>query len=178
VIWKHALRDPLLIGARLVVGGFFGILIVGVVLVAAGLLAVLTLQRADLIADMASKGLGMPGYLMVVLATAMVLCLLSLAMLFALALLRLIDSVGLGDPFVPINADRLRTMGWLTVGIQCVLFMLAAIGIWFGDMKSALVAEDAINLGIGAIVLTLVLFILARVFRLGTKMRDELEGTV
>ena len=39
-------------------------------------------------------------------------------------------------------------------------------------------AEDALNAAIGGFLLSLVLFILARVFRLGAEMRSDLEGTI
>ena len=40
------------------------------------------------------------------------------------------DSVKLGDPFMPQNAARLRTMGWLTLIVQAIGIPAAVIGSW------------------------------------------------
>ena len=103
---------------------------------------------------------------------------MGLCFLFMRELMRMIGSVEQGDPFQPFNADRLRRMGWLTVGSQVALVALAAIGMAFDGIRPALMAEDALNAAVGGLLLALVLFILARVFRIGAGMREELEGTV
>jgi hypothetical protein len=171
-------RDPLLTAAKLVVGGAIGILIFCLVMVAVGLGAVLTVEHGTVMTKLAEAGIGASGFPMVILALALIAAMVSLYIMFMLELYRIVGSVDDGDPFSPANAGRLQKMGWLNLAVQLILFALAGIGVWLGDLKSALLAEDAINLGIGAIVLTLVLFILARIFRLGTQMRDDLEGTV
>jgi Protein of unknown function (DUF2975) len=89
---------------------------------------------------------------------------------------RIIDSVGQGDAFTLMNAERLANMGWLTVGIE-------AISIPGGTTAHYLSQQlDRQDIGMGfsleGILLALVLFILARVFREGAAMREELEGTV
>lgn len=171
-------RDLLLNGARILVWGIFGLLIFGVVMVGVGLITMLTVNRTELLTQMASAGFGVTGFGLSFTGAALVGCLLVLAMMFALNLLRIIDSVELGDPFVPINADRLRAMGWFTVAGQGILLAITAIALWFGGAEQKQVALDARNMLFSSLILALVLFILARVFRLGTQMRDELEGTV
>lgn len=110
----------------------------------------------------------------------LVLTIVLLALVFsALRLLKqIVDTVGEGDPFVPANARRLTTMAWLTLAVQVVTLPMGAIGAWMaGFAKSGHVEIDTGVSGNG-LFLMLVLFILARVFRQGTAMREELEGTV
>ena len=91
---------------------------------------------------------------------------------------RIVDTVGEGDPFIPTNADRLRTMGWLTLAIQ---LLTLPIGVAVARVAKAVEdtpSDTSVGLDFTGIVLVLILFILARVFRKGAAMREELEGTV
>ncbi|RPF71203.1 DUF2975 domain-containing protein [Aurantiacibacter spongiae] len=101
-----------------------------------------------------------------------------LAFVFLRHLGRIIDTVGDGDPFVPDNADRLRAMGWLMLGIQiatvAMVPLIVAVQRAFEETRPSM--ETDVDLS--GIVLVLVLFILARVFRHGAAMREDLEGTV
>lgn len=89
---------------------------------------------------------------------------------------RLIASVSEGDPFAPVNADRLTRMGWLTVAIQLLAIPVGGIGGWLESVVKEATSDFGISLG--GFLLALVLFILARVYRRGAEMREELEGTV
>lgn len=92
---------------------------------------------------------------------------------------RIVDSVGLGDPFAPINADRLAQMGWLTLAYQVVQVPLSGLIIWFDSApakSNVHYGDESVSPAI--LVMALLLFVLARVFRQGALMRDELEGTV
>ena len=171
-------RDPLLAIARLVVGAAVGLVGFAAVMISIGLAAALTVQRTEVLTKLATTGIADNGYVAIMLALALVIALLTLMFLFLRELFRIVGSVERGDPFLPINADRLARMAWLNLGSQMILFALAGIGIWLDHMKAALLAEDAINLGVTETLLTLVLFILARVFRVGAAMREELDGTV
>lgn len=105
------------------------------------------------------------------------------AMLFVFfgRLRRIIGTVGEGDPFQPANADRLSQMGWLMLSIQLLAIPAAALGIQLArfaeQMEGAQISIDGGVDGTG-ILLTIILFILARVFRHGAAMREDLEGTV
>lgn len=171
-------RDPLLSIARLVVGLLMGLFIFVSVVVAIGLTAILTVQRGEIMERAAAANGGPAGYFLIILAFVLIIALMAISFLFMRELNRLIGSVGQGDPFQPFNADRLRRMGWLTVASQLLLVGLASIGMAFDGIRPALMAEDALNAAMGGLLLALVLFVLARVFRLGAAMRDELEGTV
>lgn len=93
----------------------------------------------------------------------------------------IIASVGEGDPFAPENADRLNLMAWLLLGIQLLMIPAMGIGLlfakWADEVKNAEVTIDA-GLDIEGILMVIVLFILARVFKHGAAMRADLEGTV
>ena len=91
---------------------------------------------------------------------------------------QLIDTVGEGDPFVPENAERLTSMAWFMLAIQVVAFPMLAILIYIQDVMQEVDPDMELDLDPSGIVLVIMLFILARVFRHGTRMREDLEGTV
>jgi hypothetical protein len=100
------------------------------------------------------------------------------AFYFLKQLLDIVNSVGAGDPFVPANATRLTRMAWTVLGIQMLAIPLGLLQIYLQDILAPEEAVFAISFADNGLVLALVLFILARVFRHGTTLRDELEGTV
>ncbi|HEY8604914.1 DUF2975 domain-containing protein [Tsuneonella suprasediminis] len=117
------------------------------------------------------------------LAAVMAVGLIIVALMFGFfdRLRRIIGTVGQGDPFQPENATRLSQMGWLIVGAQLMVIpagILAAVIAPFADKMDNV--HFTIDGGFDAegILLAIVLFILARVFRHGAAMRDDLEGTV
>ncbi|TCP66852.1 DUF2975 domain-containing protein [Sphingomonas sp. PP-CE-1G-424] len=90
-------------------------------------------------------------------------------------LLAILATVRAGDPFVVANADRLQRIGWALFAIQ--LFDLALGGI--------VLALDRIGVdhatwvpGFTGWIGVVMLFVLARVFRVGAGMRDDLAMTV
>ena len=171
-------RDSLLSIARLLVGAGMGVVAFVGIMVTIGLGAALTAQRGEILAKVAAAGVPDNGYAAIIFAMVLIIALLTLTFLFLRELFRIIGSVESGDPFVPINADRLGRMAWLNLASQLILFVLAGIGASLDDFRAAIVAEDALSIGTAATLLTLVLFILARVFRVGAEMREELDGTV
>ena len=95
----------------------------------------------------------------------------------------IVDTVAEGDPFVPINAARLTQMAWLTLGVQIATFVMGAAVQAFESMAvlpPEMHHEIQVDGGLSGngLLLMLILFILARVFRKGAAMREELEGTV
>jgi hypothetical protein len=101
-----------------------------------------------------------------------------LAFFFLRHLRRIVDSVSQGDPFVPVNADRLRYMAWLALVMQAVLIPFTGLFVWFDALPQKANVHYNDNNWFGGLLLALLLFVLARVFRVGTEMREELEGTV
>ncbi len=171
-------RDPLLAFARVVIATFGGMFAFAAAVVTIGLGAAVIVERGDILVKLAAAGVPGSKYESVIMALFLVIVLMTLGVLFMRELFRIVGSVEEGDPFQPFNADRLRRMGWITVTGQLVLFALAAIAISIGGFRQALVAEDAMTAGSGALLLVITLFVLARVFRVGADMRNELEGTV
>ena len=91
-------------------------------------------------------------------------------------LLAIVDTVRTGDPFVAANASRLQAIAWTLLALQLLSVVIGAIG------KAVSTPAHPVDLDAGfsingwlAVLLT---FLLARVFAEGTRMRDDLEGTV
>ncbi len=106
---------------------------------------------------------------------AMLIVILTLGIAFIRTLTRIIGSVGEGDPFQPENADRLSRMGWIALALQgCNLVLVPVVGV----IAERIGEGNGVDVSLDSLVLALVLFILARVFRHGTALRDDLEGTV
>ena len=100
------------------------------------------------------------------------------AFYFLQQLLEIICSVAAGDPFVPANADRLTRMAWTVLGIQLLAVPLAILQYRLQDLLDLEDAILTVSFADNGLVLALVLFILARVFRHGAAMREDLAGTV
>ena len=91
-------------------------------------------------------------------------------------LLAMVETVRAGDPFVAANRARLQAIAWVLLTLQLIGLVIDAIG------KSISTAAHPVDLDAGfsvngwlAVLLT---FLLARVFAEGTRLRDDLEGTV
>jgi hypothetical protein len=91
-------------------------------------------------------------------------------------LLAIVDSVRAGDPFVAVNATRLQTIAWVMLILQVMSVVIGAIG----KNIASVAPQVDINAGfsINGWLAVLLTFLLARVFAEGTRMRDDLEGTV
>ena len=77
--------------------------------------------------------------------------------------------------FEPANADRLTRMGWYALGATVAGWLVGAMGHVLEQEFEGL--EVSVS-PIGGLVLVITLFVLARVFRHGAAMRDDLNGTV
>jgi hypothetical protein len=91
-------------------------------------------------------------------------------------LLRMVETVGRGDPFVAANAYRLHAIAWTLVALNLLSMAIGFIG------KSIASKEFPLHLDAGFSIngwlCVIFAFILARVFAEGTLMREDLEGTV
>ncbi len=170
--------DPLLSLGRLIARVLMGLCVIVSLIMVVVLATGLTVQRSEMMDRAAAASGGTMGYPSILLAITLVIALMASAFLFLLQLVRMIGSVEQGDPFQPSNADRLRRMGWLTIVSQLILFILAWIGAGLDGPRPPVMIEDALNAAFGSVLLTIALFVLARIFRRGTEMRDELEGTI
>lgn len=91
-------------------------------------------------------------------------------------LLMIVDTVSTGNPFVAANAARLQSIAWALLALELMHFVVGAIA---SSVSSAAVPLH-IDWGFSLTrwLAVLLLFVLARVFEQGTRMREDLEGTV
>ena len=92
----------------------------------------------------------------------------------------IIASVADGDPFIPDNARRLNAMAWLLLTHEIAAVIIGQLRLYgvnsiYPDGESSLALSPY---DLDGLLMVLVLFILARVFRHGAAMREDLEGTV
>lgn len=91
-------------------------------------------------------------------------------------LLAIVDTVRGGDPFVADNARRLELIAWWVLAGELLRLLIGAIA-W-----AATTGVQSLDLDLGFSLApwlaVLLLFVLARVFAEGTRMRADLEGTV
>lgn len=93
-----------------------------------------------------------------------------------LRLMALIDSVEDGEAFALANADRLEWIGGAVIGLMALGFFARTIGVVVrGDINGFPIGIDPAP---GGVAIALLLFILARVFRKGAEIQNDLEGTV
>lgn len=95
---------------------------------------------------------------------------------FLSRLLAIVETVRAGDAFVAGNADRLRVIAWAVVALEVARLVVAGIA------NSVSTPAHPIHIGRNFTVTpwlaVLLLFVLARVFAHGARMREDLEGTV
>ena len=91
-------------------------------------------------------------------------------------LLAIVETVRAGDPFVAANAERLQSIARTLLALQLLSIVIGAIG----DAVSTPAHPVDLDAGfsINGWLAVLLTFLLARVFAAGTRMRDDLEGTV
>jgi len=173
------IRDPLLTAAK-------GVLFLAQILMGIGFSACAVGLAAMLVAPgRVAAEIGGPAgpewSWAIPLMLALLVAFIALAFVFVEELRRIIRTVERGDPFVPANAARLNRMGWYAVGALVVQFPLGFAADVVeqapqaGEGGSTIVTGD---FSLESLVLALVLFVLARVFRHGAAMREDLEGTV
>lgn len=145
----------------------------GVVGVTAATVVLVAHPPSDIAGELAAAP---PAALPVIVAGAAMFCVtLVLGILFALQLGRIISTVKDGDPFEPANADRLTRMAWYALGATVASWLIQGMAGWLTQQFEALQLHVA---PMGGLALVITLFILARVFRHGAAMRDDLIGTV
>lgn len=116
---------------------------------------------------------------MIVLLLVAVIAVIAAAFHFFQLLGRIIDTVSEGEPFVEVNADRLSRMGWIVLAFQLAAFPIGALAAYLAaQMPDHIDVSADIEFSLTGVLMAVVLFILARVFRHGTALRDDLEGTV
>lgn len=104
------------------------------------------------------------------------ICAVPVTYIILTRLLSIVETVRNGDPFVAENADRLQTIAWAVLGLE---LMHAVVGIVAARASTASQPLDIHwSFSVTRWLVVLLLFVLARVFDQGTRMREELEATV
>ena len=170
----HIVKDPLLTAATVATVLARIALVIGMIGLGATLAA--AVFRPDLLGTPPVIGIGrgrqddVPGAALVIV----VLTIVAFALLydFAARLARIIATVRHGDPFTLANAARLTRMAWLAVTVEVINIVQS--------LMSTYLPSNGMNtpVSLTALVVGLLLFVLARVFRHGAAMREDLEGTV
>ena len=173
-------RDPLLAIAQVIIALGIVLMIFVAAMMLIGLGALLTVGRAEVMTELGDADAPVAAYWAVAGVLALLVGLFLVMLRFLLELNGIVKSVDRGDPFEPGNADRLSRMGWLAVAGYAVAVVISSIATWIKSVAGEAGKDINVDIGLdgGGILLILVLFILARVFRQGAAMREELEGTV
>lgn len=98
-----------------------------------------------------------------------------LATLVLARLLAMVATVRDGDPLIPADAARLQAIAWALLAIQ---ILNLAVGAVCASVSMIYPLDIGWSPSVDGWLSVLLLFILARVFDAGTKMRIDLEGTV
>jgi len=88
----------------------------------------------------------------------------------------IVDTVREGDPFVAANAERLQTIAWAYLGLELLHLGVGVVAA--GSASSGQPLDVHWRFSVTPWVAVLLLFVLARVFDHGARMRADLEGTV
>lgn len=91
-------------------------------------------------------------------------------------LLTIVETVRAGDPFVTENAMRLQSIAWAVLALELLHLVIAGIAKSVSTPNSTI--DIAWDFSIARWLAVLMLFVLARVFETGARMRVDLEGTV
>jgi hypothetical protein len=89
-------------------------------------------------------------------------------------LLAMVETVRTGDPFVPENAVRLKTIAWCLLGFELFRLLCGAMA---AIMNAAGSRIDWSFSASGWVAVALV-FVLAQVFERGTRIRADLEAMI
>jgi hypothetical protein len=117
-----------------------------------------------------------PGLLVPALRVWMLLTLPALAAVHVLLtrLLAMVETVRAGNPFVPGNAVRLKTIAWCMLGLQLFDLVCGAMA----EIMNAAGSRIAWHWWPTGWLAVALLFVLAQVFEEGTRIRTELEAMI
>jgi len=104
------------------------------------------------------------------------ICSVPIAHLVLARLLAIVETVKVGNPFVMANAVRLKTIAWAILGLELLHLTVGAIA--EGVSTAAVPLNISSGISLTRWLTVLLLFVLARVFEQGARMREDLEGTV
>ena len=91
------------------------------------------------------------------------------------ALEKIVESASLSSPFVAANASRLRAIGWALLMLQLLSIPAYLVERTFPGMG---MGTPEPFFSVSGWMAVLMVFVLSRVFQVGSAMREELEGTI
>jgi hypothetical protein len=91
-------------------------------------------------------------------------------------LLAIVDTVLVRNPFVVENAVRLRKIAWAVLSLEVLHFVVVAVAANASTPQTPL--DIGSDFSVTRWLAVLLLFVLAHVFEHGSRMREDLEGTV
>jgi hypothetical protein len=92
-------------------------------------------------------------------------------------LLAIVDTVRRGDPFLADNARRLQAIAWWVLAGEVLRLGVAAL-VWSASGFVPSIGRIHVGFSLAPWLAVLLMFVLARVFDEGTRMRADLDGTV
>ena len=135
------------------------------------LLAALIIIPEQFVGNAGRDGITSETVTMVRIAMLIGLIMVPLAHVALAKLKAIVASVRAGDPFVGANAQRLTAIAWALLGIM-------TCDLAFGYVSLVTDEQMGWSPSLTGWLAVLLLFVLARVFDHGTRLRDEMEGTV
>jgi hypothetical protein len=120
-----------------------------------------------------SSGNASPAAMLTSVRMVMLIALLSVPFAHVLLtrLKAIVETVRAGDPFVAGNAGHLKTIAWTLLALQL-------LDVGFGIVTVINEPPFGWSFSVTGWLAVVLLFVLARVFEHGTRMREELAGTV
>ncbi len=158
----------ILIALNFMMGGLIGVLLIASLVAADWTMRALGAYHPT--DDNSSLVLGMRVIMVIGIASVPV------AHIVLTRLLAIVETVRAGDPFVADNAARLQTIAWSVLGLELMHLMVGAVAASASTESHPLDLDW--NFSVTRWLAVLLLFVMARVFDHGTRMREDLEGTV
>ena len=171
--------DPLLAAGKIITVLLMAIVAMVTVLLV-GLIPALLLNQAEFAAEIGVASSSSVTTIMGITVALLLLaaCVTAISFHFFQLLGRVIDTVGAGDPLTLENADHLNRMGWIALIFQAATLPISGLATHLRDILPTDGLSVDFQFSLTGVLLALVLFILARVFRNGAQMREDLDGTV
>jgi hypothetical protein len=94
------------------------------------------------------------------------------------ALLRVVASASVGDPFVEANAANLVRVAWLLLGLNVIDALIKPTVYLLAPEAVRAKIHDTVHVSITGLFAVLLIFVLAQIFRRGSDMRADLAGTI